>query len=327
MIPTFAGMTCSRSMICAERSRFPASPGGTKPEGRGTRGRMRKTNPICPPGHAGGAMAGPTMRNKPNFGRAVVESPHDSSIPSFQCRGAGWDERAKCAKRTQFQKERPTHEGTTMRNEAKLGRAGASGGRRVGKPIVRNKANSRQGRVGRGLAARGNCAKRTQFPAGPTRDGRQGQSYETKPLRPGRRAHGTVDCAKRTQFLRRGYGGQVLCGKGIMTNRPCKRPGKDEANFRADGDGTGPARGQLCETRRPRQKSPSRNPTCVSGPIPRIRSADPAFCRARQTKPMLLAAGPVWRSIVRNKANVRTNRRCRHRAQSCETKPISGTAM
>jgi hypothetical protein len=44
--------------------------------------------------------------------------------------------------------------------------------------------------------------------------------------------------------------------------------------------------GQSCETRRPRQKSPSWVSTRVSGPISQVGSVEPDFCRARQTKPI-----------------------------------------
>jgi hypothetical protein len=42
------------------------------------------------------------------------------------------------------------------------------------------------------------------------------------------------------------------------------------------------------QTRRARQKSANADSSRVSGPIPRIGSADPDFCRARQTKPIRL---------------------------------------
>ncbi len=45
-------------------------------------------------------------------------------------------------------------------------------------------------------------------------------------------------------------------------------------------------RDRSCQTRRPRQKSPSGVPTRVSGPISQIDSVEPDFCRARQTKPI-----------------------------------------
>ncbi len=50
-----------------------------------------------------------------------------------------------------------------------------------------------------------------------------------------------------------------------------------------------------CETRRPRQKSPNRFPIRVPERISRIGSADPDFCRTRQTKPVSTAL-PIGRS-------------------------------
>jgi hypothetical protein len=58
-----------------------------------------------------------------------------------------------------------------------------------------------------------------------------------------------------------------------------------------------PIRCQSCETRRPRQKSPSWVSTRVSEPISRVGSVEPDFCRARQTNP-ISERGPTclaWR--------------------------------
>jgi hypothetical protein len=43
---------------------------------------------------------------------------------------------------------------------------------------------------------------------------------------------------------------------------------------------------QLCKTRRPRQKSPKRVSTRVSGPISQVGSVELDFCRTHQTKPI-----------------------------------------
>ncbi len=47
-----------------------------------------------------------------------------------------------------------------------------------------------------------------------------------------------------------------------------------------------PAMEPLEQTRRPQQESPRRVSTRVSGPISRISSVEPDFCRARQTSPI-----------------------------------------
>ncbi len=63
--------------------------------------------------------------------------------------------------------------------------------------------------------------------------------------------------------------------------------------------------GQLCETRRLRQKSPNRIPTRVSERISRIGSADPDFCRARQTNPIVEGIGVQGSGISSRKPDPR----------------------
>jgi hypothetical protein len=107
---------------------------------------------------------------------------------------------------------------------------------------------------------------------------------------------------------------------------------RNKANWpRAPGNGRGPGgplRDRLRQTRRPRQKSPSRVSTSVSGPISRIGSVEADFCRARQTKPISRRA---WRvgCAKQSQSRQRVERvKCfmdkelwsiRH---ACETKPI-----
>jgi len=69
----------------------------------------------------------------------------------------------------------------------------------------------------------------------------------------------------------------------------------------------------IVQTRRPRQKSPRRGSTCVSGRISRIGAVDPDFCRARQTKPNLGTLGYLGNDP-------------RDAEQMRQTNPISGRA-
>jgi len=141
-----------------KRSQFGRS--GGAPEGE-----IYKTNPICPgrlsPWRSDsakrtqfgagrqtwGPLPGSIVQNEPNLaGRNAQNEPN--SRWGRARRGLGDGGRGgKCAKRTQFGgpivrnkancaleevgRGRPTHEETIMRNEAKLGRVGASGGRRM----------------------------------------------------------------------------------------------------------------------------------------------------------------------------------------------------
>jgi len=151
-------------------------------------GESCKTNPISPVGWGPGER---NAQNEPNF-------------PG----GAGWP---------------PSPPKPIVRNEAKLGLAGVSGGPRVGeaycakrsqfagrsacqtKPIVQSEANF----SGQPWPRRTKCAKRTQFP--PSRAPGNTRLCKTKPIsRPWRERTGVgrgkapvaaeVDCAKRTQF-------------------------------------------------------------------------------------------------------------------------------
>ncbi len=134
----------------------------------------------------------------------------------------------------------------------------------------------------------------------------------------------------------------MLFGKGIMTNTTSHGVLKEQSQFAGtDGggddagtvvrnkanfawaarDGRGRATpgmewplGSSRQTRRPRQKSPSRIPTRVSVRISKIGSAGPDFCRARQTKPIpRMAMHRRW--PTRRKPG-------RPLGQSCKTKPI-----
>jgi len=114
----------------------------------------------------------------------------------------------------------------------------ANFGERTGRgSIMRNKANSRQGRAGPGLGGVGreaNYAKRTQS-ADPGPGG-----YRPGDLTGG--AFSRADCAKQTQFAFERNEGQLLWGKGVMVNCTYKRPWKNKANFRRDSNGRGWAR-------------------------------------------------------------------------------------
>jgi hypothetical protein len=103
-------------------------------------GANRATSPRCP---ASGNKPNSRMRqNKTNFGRGKRAKQTQLGSP---WRSGPETERAK---QSQFERSRaggrPAHEEMIMRNKAKPGRAGISGGRQLG---------------------RANCAKRTQFPA------------------------------------------------------------------------------------------------------------------------------------------------------------------
>jgi hypothetical protein len=178
------------------------------------------------------------------------------------------------------------------------------------------------------------CAKRTQFGGCPAaRRGvavnKQSQTRATWGI------WGTVSRVlyKQTQFRRVATGlavqtnpfpsedrkSQVLAGKRVMVDWTCTGLRRNKANFPPGARGTWPGgRGTrgIVQTRRPQQKSPSWVSTRVSGPISRVGSVEPDFCRTRQTNPirrdLLRKTKPIAgrnthhskRSlIVRNKAN------------------------
>jgi hypothetical protein len=127
----------------------PISPGGTGPAGAWDAKRMCKTNPICHPPRWD--QRDRSRETKPISPPEGVGREPVLSLPKE--RPTREEPRADRAKRTQFpafrRSRRPTVPGfhhsnprLIMRNKAKLGRAGASGGWRAGKA---------------------DCAKRSQF--------------------------------------------------------------------------------------------------------------------------------------------------------------------
>jgi hypothetical protein len=166
---------------------------------RAATGRAVQTNPICPRrmGRRGRGWSLcakqtqlPEASHRGGVGRGGLREPHYSSILSFH-------------------HPRPM---PIVRNKAKLGRAGLSGGRDAGR-------------------AQGNCAKQTQFlplcRSGDRRS-REGRLCETKPIPAG--SLGPVHRAKQSQF--RPYRRQQGPGdEGGCTNK---------ANVSAVPGGTGP---------------------------------------------------------------------------------------
>jgi hypothetical protein len=164
-----------REANCAKRTQFPAGPSGT-----GLGGRLCETNPISESGPAGG----PVVQTNPICRRPDTPPFRSSIIPVFQSdadyakrsqfaatpRGTGpAGQGAKVQNKPNFGESAGqwnTQHSTilslhhssptaTMRNKAKLGQDGTSGGRgaREG-PIVQNKANfprSSPGTDGRGI--------------------------------------------------------------------------------------------------------------------------------------------------------------------------------
>jgi hypothetical protein len=89
-------------------------------------------------------------------------------------------------------------------------------------------------RAARGAVARAKCAKRTQNAA--DGQGRPSPRPQALTLPPGR-----GNRAKQSQFVPERNGRQVVCRKRVMVNWTCQGPGKNKANFGAEGRGQGPA--------------------------------------------------------------------------------------
>jgi hypothetical protein len=190
-----------------KQSQFPATPGGTGPQGRGTRGQMCKTNPIprlrlsdhviasearqcgLRIGHRPGAgrplwAAGPeaSCTSKPNLrrpGGRDTPSFHYSSVPTFQSD-------AYRAKQTQFRRRE--------KQRQVLGGKGVMVNSTFGRPR-QNKANSRLRREGRGHRDVGRGAT-AQNEANLAQRGRA-TIPRPSPLRPRPRQ---ADRAKQSQF-------------------------------------------------------------------------------------------------------------------------------
>ncbi len=173
-----------------------------------------------------------------------------------------------------------------------------SGDRRSQEAILRNKANRPAG------------SRQQRYPTIPVFHHSTipivCRSCETKPIPPEHRCRTSTlwkksydesgfqrALEKQSQFPGEGIGGQgseVGGTAGAAAGTGCT----NKANFRRRGkNDPGPTKAEqvlrwskACETRRPRQKSPNWSPICVSERISRIGSADPNFCRARQTKPI-----------------------------------------
>jgi hypothetical protein len=158
------------------------------------------------------------------------------------------------------------------------------------------------------VPARANRAKRTQFPARRRRPIVQnepnlvGSNVQNEPnwaaLAGRAGVAGAVAIgakrAKQTQFGPHQGEGQVVCGKGVMTQRTCKEHWKNKANSRAGGEGT---RAGTVDCAKRTQFGR------VSGGTPNPRRAGSQSCKRSQ-----FPAGPETRGggpDVRNEASCR----------------------
>jgi hypothetical protein len=103
-----------------------------------------------------------------------------------------------------------------------------------------------------------------------------GHACETKPISPGLHPRRGPIVRNKPNSGRRRVG---RCRGGVGYGAIVQTKPFGGARRQAAGD-------QLRQTRRARQKSANADSSRVSGPIPRIGSADPDFCRRRQTKPI-----------------------------------------
>jgi hypothetical protein len=127
---------------------------------------------------------------------------------------------------------------------------------------------------------------------------------------PARRAAGhrpAADCAKQSQTWK-GWDIRGTLRQGDLLCKTKPIPGGARwAGARGAWDV-----GEMCETRRTRQKSGSTEPTCDIGPETRVETQLGDFCRGRQTKPIPGSAG--W-----NEASwVRPNGKCAKQSQTWE---------
>jgi len=203
------------SVICmrAKQSQFPAVPGGTRPQGRGTRGKrakqtqfpavgqdprsgLRKTNPISPavPGGSGSGGRGSwraIVQNEPNFpGDARWDEAAGPRSDGAASPVAG----ANHAKRTQFPpvgQDPGSRLCKTNPISAGAGRDGAAGARNAGQTCKTNPISERVSSVKCQVLSR---ASRASSPGSlPTSDftlhtsnSAEGRSCETNPIPRGR---------------------------------------------------------------------------------------------------------------------------------------------
>jgi hypothetical protein len=196
----------------AKRSQSPATPGGTRPEGRGTRGKRAKRTQLPEAGHRGGVPIA-------DFGlRTGADARRNACPAAYRLRPA----QANRAKRTRFRAVRP---GLRRPNCAKQSQTWA------GWDIW-----------GTACQRKGDRAKQSQFtPARPEVGARPGPGgpagvplCKTNPI-------WRADCAKRTQFplaqpprqpIFPGFQPPAGDGKAIVRNEP---------NFRSQADTGEPA--------------------------------------------------------------------------------------
>jgi hypothetical protein len=149
--------------------------------------------------------------------------------------------------------------------------------------FLRNKANSRRRRVGRGPGdeGRGSCTNKANSPTWPRRDA-------------GRRTISWAHCAKQSQFAVDGQARPSPRPEALTLPPPKGDKRVKQSQFgpetgpdkrRQDGQ-PGARRDKSCDTRRTRQKSGSTDPTCDIGPETRVETQLGDFCRGRQTKPI-----------------------------------------
>ena len=213
---------------CAKRTQFPAAPAGTGPPGRRTWANCVKRTKSW---RSFKCQVSSLKPEGPAASSRHSHIPHYSNIPLFHYSSP-----------MPFVQNEPN---------SRHGRAGR-GRRDVGRGAnVQNEPNFRRGRAGRGHRAqdagqlcktnpisgaaerdgakgrrtRANCAKRTQFPVGPSGTGPQGRgtwskTCKTNPIWPGRgRARPPVgERCKTNQICRPPHRGQEQVGRGRPTH-------------------------------------------------------------------------------------------------------------
>jgi hypothetical protein len=140
-------------------------------------------------------------------------------------------------------------------------------------------------------------------------------------------------CAKQTQFGSRQGEGQVVCGKGVMTEQTCKEHWKNKANSRP---GSEWARAGAVDCAKQTQFGPGREGTDAGRASGGADHATSPQCPASGNKAKLGQDGASGGRCIRRGRFCKTKpifrfriadwARTRQDARSCETKPIPGEA-
>jgi hypothetical protein len=207
----------------AKRTQFPAGPGGTGRQGGGTRGNRAKRTQLAPP------RWDQRDRSRQTKPIAPVEGV-GRGRPTYE------ERRANRAKQTQFARrcrvgrgQRGVARGANAQNEPNSWIADrfAAGRLPCGLlPQARAGRTCKTNPIWPGLGGAGTRqakdAKRTQFAR--RRPKRRGAAKDASAAAAG------ANRAKRSQFVAEQCGGQVLCGKRVMTNLTRASPRENEAN-------------------------------------------------------------------------------------------------